>query len=266
MYRSSPAKPAMKPGDVVAPLHREGGELEGGDPALGAPLQRGDIRRGQVQTHHGVQVRGCLVLREAEIAGADLDEFPTCPQASQRQRRIGPARDHDVHPRRHVLEQERHPVLDLAGVDDVVVVEHEHDVVRDRAELVDQRGEDRLDRRRLRHPEERQRARTDPGRHRAQRRDQVRPEHGGLVVARVQGQPRHGLGASRRGCQPLGEQRRLAEAGRSGHECQLPFDSSTEALIEPLTCDQTAPRLGDVELGLEQRGRVIQLQALAHRG
>ena len=48
-----------------------------------------------------------------------------------------------------MVEQERQPVLDVAGVDDVVVVEHQHDVVGESAELVEQRGEHRFDRRRL---------------------------------------------------------------------------------------------------------------------
>ena len=45
-----------------------------------------------------------------------------------------------------MLEQERHPVLDLGRADRVVVVEHEHQVVREPAELVEERREDGLDR------------------------------------------------------------------------------------------------------------------------
>ena len=39
--------------------------------------------------------------------------------------------------------QECHPVLDVVRIDDVVVVEHQHDVVRQPAEVVEQRGKDR---------------------------------------------------------------------------------------------------------------------------
>jgi hypothetical protein len=46
-----------------------------------------------------------------------------------------------------MFKQEHHAVLDVASVDDVVVVEHQHDIVRNGAELVEQRGEDRFDRR-----------------------------------------------------------------------------------------------------------------------
>ena len=117
-------------GDVVAALHRERRQLERRDPPLGAPLQGGDVLRRQVQAHHVVEVGRGLVGREAQIGGADLDEFAATPQASQRQRRVGAAGDHQVHLRREVLQQEGHPVLHLACVDDVVVVEHQHDVVR----------------------------------------------------------------------------------------------------------------------------------------
>ena len=83
-------------GDVVAPLHRERRQLQRGDPALGAPLQRGDVACRQVQAHHLVEVGRRLVGREAQVGGADLDQLAARAQAGQRQRRIGPAGDHQV--------------------------------------------------------------------------------------------------------------------------------------------------------------------------
>ena len=142
-----PGEARDEAGDVVSPLHRERRQLERGDPALGAPLQRGDVPRGEIQPHHLVEVGGGLVGREAQVGGADLDELAPRPQAGQRQRRVGAGGDHQVDLWGQVLQQERHPVLDVGRVDHVVVVEHQHDVARHRAELVEQRGEDRLDRR-----------------------------------------------------------------------------------------------------------------------
>ena len=84
----------------------------------------------QIQAHHLVEVRRGLVGREPQIGGADLDEFATCSQAGQRQRADRHGWRSPVHPRRQMVEQERHPVLDVASVDDVVVVEHQHDLVR----------------------------------------------------------------------------------------------------------------------------------------
>ena len=86
--------------------------------------------RGQVQPHHLVEVRRGLVGSEAQIGGADLDQLAARSQAGQRQRRVGAGGDHQVDLRRQVLQQERHPAVDVARVDQVVVVEHQHDVVR----------------------------------------------------------------------------------------------------------------------------------------
>ncbi len=48
-----------------------------------------------------------------------------------------------------MIEKERHLFLDVRRVDHVIVVEHEHDIVRHSTQPVEQRGQDRLDRRRL---------------------------------------------------------------------------------------------------------------------
>jgi len=112
-------------------LHRERRQLERGDPALGASLQRGHVPRGQLQAHHPVEVRRGLIRGEAQLGRADLDQLAARPQSRQRQRGIGAAGDHHVQPRRQMVEQERHRVLHITRVDDVVVVKHQHDVCRD---------------------------------------------------------------------------------------------------------------------------------------
>ena len=116
-------------GDIVSPLDRQRRQLEGRDPALGARLQRGDFARAEIQPHHLVEVGGGLLGREAQIRRTDLGELAARPQAGQRQRRIRTGGDHQVNLRGQVLEEERHPVLDVVRVDHVVVVEHQHDVV-----------------------------------------------------------------------------------------------------------------------------------------
>ena len=64
-------------GDVVAPLHRQRGQLERGNPALGASLQRCHVRCAQVEAHDVVEIGGGLVGREPQIARSDLDELAT---------------------------------------------------------------------------------------------------------------------------------------------------------------------------------------------
>ena len=125
-------------GDVVSPLHRKRRQLKRGDPALGASLKRGHVPRRQLQAHHPVEVRRGLIRGEAQLGRADLDQLAARPQPGQRQRGIGAADDHHVQPGRQMIEQERHAVLHLARVDDVVVVEHQHDIGRDGAQVVEQ--------------------------------------------------------------------------------------------------------------------------------
>ncbi len=92
-----PGKPSDEAGGIVAPLDRERGQLKGGDPALGAPLQRerhlAPPRSSPITLF---QVIGGLIGGEAQIRGADLDELATPAQATQRQRRVGAGGDHHV--------------------------------------------------------------------------------------------------------------------------------------------------------------------------
>ena len=177
------AKPAMKPASSSRPCIDSAASWSAAIQPSVRPSSAATSCSGQLQAHHPVEVRRGLVGREAQVGGADLDQLAARPQPGQRQRGIGAAGDHQVQPRRQVVEQERHPLLHLGRVDDVVVVEHQHDVVGDGAEVVEQRGEHRLDRGRLRRLQERERARADLRRHRLQRGDQVGPEGRGLVVA-----------------------------------------------------------------------------------
>ena len=173
-------------GDVLSPLHRQRRQLQRGDPALGAGLQHGHVPRRQLQAHHPVEVRRRLIRGEAQLGRANLGQLAARPQPGQRQRRIGPAGDHHMQPRRQMVEQERHPVLHLACVDDVVVIEHQHDVARDRGQVVEQRRQHRFDRRRLRRPQKCQRTLAYPGCHRPQCGDHIGPEGRRIVVAPIE--------------------------------------------------------------------------------
>ena len=252
-----PREAGDEAGHVVSPLHRQRRQLERGDPPLGASLQRGHVPRRQLQAHHLVEVRRGLIGREAQLGRAGLDQLATRSQSCQRQRGIGPAGDHHVQPRRQMVEQERHPVLHIERVDDVVVVEHQHDVAREGAQVVEQLGQHRFDRRRLGRMQQGQRTLADPGCHRPQRRDHIGPEGCGIVVAPIERQPRGQPLIGRRGRsrrKPLGEQRRLAEASRCGDEHQLRRGPAVQPLAQPRTRHQTTPRPRDIQLRLEQRG------------
>ncbi len=94
--------------------------------------------------------------------------------------------DDQVHPGRQVLDQEGQRVVHRPGVEDVVVVEDEHDVAGDRREVVEQGRQRRFGWRRLRRLEHGQRAFADPGRDRLQRRDEVGQEAAGVAVAFIE--------------------------------------------------------------------------------
>ena len=194
-----------EPGDVVAALHRERGQLQRGDPALGARLQRGDVAGGERQAHRLVEVRRRLVRREPQVGGADLDQLAARPQPGQRQR-AGRRGWRSPGGRAAAGGRAGTPSpRGLRALDDVVVVEHEHDVVVDAAaRSLSSVVDDGLDRA-LRAPRAaRARAAPTPGPP-VERRDHVGPERDRVVVARVERQPRD---AARR-------PRRLASSARS---------------------------------------------------
>ena len=160
---------------------------------------------GELQAHRPVEVRRHLLGREPQLRRTDLDQLATGSQPGQRHRRVGPAGDHQVEARWQVVEQERHGLLHLAGLDEVVVVEHQHDLAAGRADVVEQRGEQHLDRWRLRCGQQCQLVHTHVGLRSPQGRDQVGPEGHRIVVTPVERQPGHAP-PLRRSRQPLCEQ------------------------------------------------------------
>ncbi len=111
---------------VLAPRHRQRGELERGDPALGASLERRHLARGEREPHRAGEVGRSLVLAEPQVRRPDLDQLAAGAQAGQGEGRIGPRDQHEVEPVRGVLEQEGQLRVHVEGADHVVVVEHEH--------------------------------------------------------------------------------------------------------------------------------------------
>ena len=105
--------------------------------------------------------------------------------------------------------------MDGLGFDQVVVIEDEDNPVGDGSDLVDQRGQDDLDRRWLRGLERAQHAFFDIGLNRLQGGDEVGQEADRVVVTLIQREP----GSANRWFDslatgyPLAGQRRLAETG-----------------------------------------------------
>ena len=127
--------------DVRAALQRDGGELQGRDPPLGAVLEGLDLRGGERPGCGCVEVVRGLAGGEPEVGRPHLDQLAPGPPARQRQVGVGAGAQHDVHVGREVLEQEGHPCGDGPAVDVVVVVEHEPHLAGGRGQVVEHGGE-----------------------------------------------------------------------------------------------------------------------------
>ena len=160
--------------------------------------------------------------------------------------------DDQVHLWRQVLDQEGEGIVDRFGIDNVVVVEDEDEIVRDGGDFVEQGRQDRFGRRGPRGSEDPQHAFSDIRRDRPQSSDEVSQKARGLVVPFVQRQPG---GRSPAAGDPFAEERGLAEAGRGGDEDQ----SVVRTLVQPL--DQAGAQDGsrlvrwDIELSGQDRRR-----------
>ena len=187
---------------VVAASAGQGGKLQGRDPAFGTGFEGLHVRGGEIESHRVVQVGRRLLGGEAQIGRPDLEELAPSPQAGERPRWVGPAGDDEVELFREVLDQEDHRLVHCEGLDHVVVVQHEDDLLGECGEVVEQAGDDRFQRRRggL------QRAQcvgADIGGDLAHGGDDVGPEHRRVAVTPVERQPRRGVRLDGAGGEPL---------------------------------------------------------------
>ena len=139
MKRSSPANSAMNAATSSTSLQRQGGELQRGDPSFGADLQCLHLGCGQREVHDAVQVRDGFVGREAQVCRADLEQFTPCTEATERPRRVGPGREHQMDLCRKVFEDERGGLVHLGRIDEVVVIEHHDQLALDASQVVQER-------------------------------------------------------------------------------------------------------------------------------
>ena len=102
---------------------------------------------GEVEAVEVVEVGADLVAGEPQVGRADLDQLPAGAESRKGQRRVGAGADHQPQLRRQVVDEERHPGRDVDAVGEVVVVEDERELAGMHAQLVDDAGEDGLDRR-----------------------------------------------------------------------------------------------------------------------
>ena len=248
----APAEPAHGIVGIGIPGEPQSSQVDAGRPSLGALDQPGDAIAREwhlLQRHH----LGGLEVVEAEVVRANLREASGRPEPAEPESGVRPGDDHEVRTRGEVLDEE----LDLAVAflvgDEVEVVEQDEDVVLDGCQRVHDRGQHSLAQA------------VDVGRHEEidggrvngaadpfERRPYVRPESPGVVVAGVQRDPsRPPLRCP--SSQPLGHQRGLAVARRSGDQHDRPLARVVQLHLQPRPVDPVLPEQWAMELRLEER-------------
>ena len=95
-------KAETKP-EMFALLACKGRQLQPGDPALGALLQRLHVLGGKIERHHICEEGAGFFRREAQVSGAQLGHLASGTQPRKRKGGVGAAGDHQVHLRRHMF-------------------------------------------------------------------------------------------------------------------------------------------------------------------
>ena len=116
---------------------RQCGQLESCPPAFGPRFQQRRVRRCELQPH-GVAAEASRLLRVTPQIG--LEQLAASTQSGQRQSRIGARPEHQVEPRRQVLNQERQPGVDGGVFGKLIVVQDEHNIPVELAQLDDELG------------------------------------------------------------------------------------------------------------------------------
>ena len=114
-------------------------------------------------------------------------------QPGQRERRILAAGNDQPELRRQMIDKEGQRLVDRRGLDHVIIVEDEHRIAQ-RGEIVQQRRQQHIGRRRLRRVQRAQRRFSNRGRDGLQGRDEIRQKTRKIIIIFVQRKPREGRG------------------------------------------------------------------------
>ena len=167
----------------------ERGEVEGRGPALGPfdQLGEGVVREGDARAGDHL---ARLLRREGQVLGPELGQVVGHAQPPQPESGVGPGDDHHVGLLRQALHEELDLLVACGQLDEVEVVEDEHQVVRHgRQRCHDRRQQGRG---RLQAPAEHPRG-FDEGQHAPrpfEGRGHVAPQPHRVVVAGIEGDPR----------------------------------------------------------------------------
>ena len=154
--------------------------------------------------------------------------------------------DDQVHPWWQVLEEIGEGIVNRSGIDDVVVVEDEDEILLDGGgDLVEEGSENRFGWGWLRGSEHTQHSFSDVRGNRPQSSDEISQKACGVVIRFVQGHPG---GRPLETGEPFAQQRGFTEACRGGDEGQSAVQSPlVEVLDQAGTEDNSRLRWGNIE-------------------
>ena len=203
--------------------------------------------------HHGGEKGRGFGGREAQVGSTQFDQMAACAQARQWQRRVSARGQQQVQLRGRVLQQKRDQRMHGRIVDDVVVVQHEHDIGAGRGNVVDDCRQNKLRRRRLgavRKAGQRCRQSRIGG---LQRRQHIGEKARAVVVTGIEREPRRLRAGSRNAGQ---RQRRFAVARRRCDQHQRPLQPGVQAGEKTGPRQEVRANRRRVQLGLDQQGHI----------
>ena len=205
-----------EPGWIGSAAQAECGEIQAGRPALRPGLERLHGSRVQAEAERAVEELLRLFLVEPELVGPDFQHRPHRAETTQWQDRIRPCRDDEVERIRHAGDQSLDQVVSGSAAQHVVVIQDQDQrlAVVEGIEQPLQHDTGRVDSRR---DEVAIDVVGDGRTGRAERGDEPGHEARSVAVTLCDREPGSPVGIAAR---PGGEQGRLPEPGRRGHQGQ----------------------------------------------
>ena len=127
---------------IVASAQGQGGQLQGGDPALGGVPQSSNCWPIEGQSADIDQESPRFLLVESQGGGVDLDQFVPHPQSAEGEAGLAAAGDHHLEVMATVVEEKAHRGEGGGILDQVPVVDDDGQRIAAGVDLVDQCGQD----------------------------------------------------------------------------------------------------------------------------
>ena len=229
-------------------LQRQRGQIEPGRPSLRLVHQGFDISGRQAEPEAAVQEGVRLLAGEPQVAGPQLEQLTVGAQRRHRQGRLRPAREHELEPGRHMVDEPGDALPRRAAREPVEVIQDQRDLTLP-VQLVDQPRQHHADDRC--HDRMRRRRPGDGGAGPAQRLDRMRPQHHRVVVALVQRQPPDGFARSL-GLAPRRQQGSLPETRRAGNQSEPAIRPAPQTFQQPLTRNRQLAHRRRMQLRADQ--------------